>query len=156
MTCWGLANFSLRQAGIGQALVSHLPASPNHGRWLTGTWPIRAYDKPELARTRKVIFRDLVMPESHLGESEKIIWWNQLPKVIFQRWAIPAFPKPELMGIFKLTFRGLKNPRKWLYLDKIISEILKPLKMVLCPSREIVSLKIFLTCRASSILQRIK
>jgi hypothetical protein len=29
--------------------------------------------KPELARPRKVIFRDLVMPESHLAKSEKRI-----------------------------------------------------------------------------------
>ncbi len=34
------------------------------------------------------------------------------------------------------------------WLDKVISEILKPLKMVLCSSREIVSLKKkFSTCR---------
>ncbi len=28
------------QAGIGQAPVSHLTASTNRGRWLTGAWPI--------------------------------------------------------------------------------------------------------------------
>jgi hypothetical protein len=109
MTCRGLANSGLRQAGIGQASVSHLPASPNRGRWLTGAWPVPAYDKPELARPR-----DLVMPESHLGKPEKMIWWNQLPKVIFQGRVIPACPKTEMIGIFKLTFRGLKNPGKWL------------------------------------------
>ncbi len=150
MTCRGLANSGLWQAGIGQAAVSHLPVSPNRGRWLTGAWPIPAYDKPESATPRKVIFRDLVMPESHLGKPEKMIWWNQLPKVIFRGRVIPACPKPELIGIFKLTFRGLKNPGKWLKLDKVISGILKPLKMVSWSSREIVSLKIFLqTCRAS-------
>jgi hypothetical protein len=42
----------------------HLQASPNHRRWHAGAWPIPAYDKPELARPRKVIFRDLMMPES--------------------------------------------------------------------------------------------
>jgi hypothetical protein len=30
-------------------------------------------DKPESARPRKVIFCDLVMPESHLGKPEKMI-----------------------------------------------------------------------------------
>jgi hypothetical protein len=32
-----------------------------------------------------------------------------------------------------------KNPGKRLWLDKVISEILKPLKMVLCSSHEMVS-----------------
>jgi hypothetical protein len=38
----------------------------------------------------------LVMLESHLGKPEKMIWWNQLPKVIFRGRAIPACPKPEI------------------------------------------------------------
>jgi hypothetical protein len=42
-------------------------------------------------------------------------------------------------------------------LDKVILEIVKPLKMVFCSSLEIVSLnKNFKTCQASSILQRIE
>jgi hypothetical protein len=73
MTCRGLVNSGFRQTGIGQAAVSHLSASPNRGGLLTGAWPIPAYDKPESARPRKVIFRDLVMPESHLGKPEKMI-----------------------------------------------------------------------------------
>jgi hypothetical protein len=73
MTCLSLANSGLRQAGIGQAPVSHLLASPNHGRWLAWAWLIPAYDKPELARPWKVIFGDLVMPESHLAKPEKMI-----------------------------------------------------------------------------------
>ena len=52
MTYRGLANSGLRQAGIGQIPLSHLPAPPNHGRWLTGAWQIPAYDKPGLARPR--------------------------------------------------------------------------------------------------------
>ncbi len=32
-----------------------------------------AYDKPESAKPRQVIFRDFVMPESHLAKSEKRI-----------------------------------------------------------------------------------
>jgi hypothetical protein len=66
MTCRGLANSGSLQAGIQQAPVSYLTASPKHGGRLTGAWPIPAYDKPELSRPRKAIFRDLVMPESHL------------------------------------------------------------------------------------------
>ncbi len=89
----------------------HLPASPNHRRWHAGAWLIPAYDKQELGRPRYAIFCDLVMAESQLGKPEKMIWWNQLPRVIFWGRAIPAFPKPELIGIFKMTFRG---PGKWL------------------------------------------
>ncbi len=63
----------------------------------------------------------------------------------------------DLQNPTKMTFRRRENPGKWLGLDKATSEILKPLKMVLCSSREIVSLKNFWkTCRASSILQRIE
>jgi hypothetical protein len=40
---------------------------------------------------------------------------------------------------FKFTFQGLKNAGKLLWLYKAIPEIHKPLKMVLCSSREIVS-----------------
>ncbi len=96
----------------------------------TVVWPIPAYDKPELARPRKVILR-----------RPQIMEEDQLPKVIFRGQAIPACPQPELIGIFKLTFRGLQMPGKWLWLDKVISEILKPLKLVLWSSRETVSLK---------------
>ncbi len=76
MTCQGFADSGLQQAGIGHAPVSYLPASPNHGRWLTGAWRILACDKPESARAWEVIFRDLVMTESHLAKSEKRIWWT--------------------------------------------------------------------------------
>jgi hypothetical protein len=41
----------------------------------------------------------------HLGKPEKMVWWNQLHKVIFRGRAIPACLMPELIGIFKLTFR---------------------------------------------------
>ncbi len=141
----------------------------------TGAWPIPAYDKPELARPPKIILRRPQITEDDLpgpgrfrlmtsrnwpgpGKSSSVIWGRRkvillkLPKVIFRGQAIPACPKPELIGIFKLTFRGLKNPGKWLWLDKFISEILKPLKLVLCSSRETVSLKkFFKTCRVSSL-----
>ncbi len=155
MTHQGLANSCLRQAGIGQAPVSHLSASPNHGRWLTGAgqfWLMTSRNWLGPGKSSSV-----VTPESHLAKSEKRIFWNQLPKVIFRGPAIPACPKPELIRIFKLTFLGLKNPGRWIWLDKVISEILKPLKMVLCSSREIVSLNFFfLTCRAPSLVQLIE
>ncbi len=41
-----------------------------------------------------------------------------------------------------MTFRTPNKHRKSLGLDKTISEILKPLKMVLCSTREIVSFKL--------------
>ncbi len=47
----------------------------------------------------------------------------------------------SLAKSYKMTLRDKKNPGKWLWLDKVISETLKPLKLVLCSSREIVSLK---------------
>ncbi len=59
MTYRGLANSGLWQAGIGLSPVSHLPASPNHGRWHTGAWPIPAYDKPDLACPQSVILLNL-------------------------------------------------------------------------------------------------
>ena len=40
-----------------QAPVSHLTASTNRGRWLTGAWPVPAYDKPELGRMWWQIFK---------------------------------------------------------------------------------------------------
>ncbi len=68
MTYRNLANSGLRQAGITRprkmTLCSWLhqtgfsdSAPPNHGRWLTGAWPIPAYDKTESARFRLVVSR---------------------------------------------------------------------------------------------------
>ncbi len=83
------------------------------------------------------------------GNSSSVIWWCR--KIILLNL------KRGSIGIFKLTFRRLKNPSKWLQFDKVFSEILNLLKMVLCSSRAIVLLKdILKTCRASSILQRIE
>ncbi len=142
--------------------------------WFTASqnWAGPGKSSSGVTKSRKMTYQGLansglwqagisMAPESHLPrfcdagshlKPEKIIWWNQLPKVIIRGRAIPACPKPELIGIFKLTFMGLKNLGKWL-LDRVMSEILKPLKMVLCSSHEIVSLNIVLTCRAPSILQ---
>ncbi len=46
----------------------------------------------------------------------------------------------DLQNLWWLSGDG-KNPGKWLWLDKAISEILKPQKMVLCSSPETVSFK---------------
>ncbi len=50
----------------------------------------------------------------------------------------------NLMGFaksYKMTFWRQENPGKWLWLDKVISEIPKPLKMVLCSYHDTVSFK---------------
>ncbi len=72
-------------------------------------------------------------------------------------WLIPACRKPESARFRLVIFRELKNRGKWLWLDKVISEIIKPHKLVLSSSREIVPLKIFFsTCRPYRILLRIE
>jgi hypothetical protein len=99
MTCWGLANSGLRQAGTGRAGPGQSSSGVTKSWKMTyrgladsGLW------QPELARPRKVIFHELVILD--LAKSKKRIWWNQLPKVIFWGQAIPAYTKPELKEFF--------------------------------------------------------
>jgi hypothetical protein len=50
----------------------------NHRRWLTGAWPIPAYDKPESGRFRLVVSRSRPGP----GKSSPVIRWRR--KVILK------------------------------------------------------------------------
>ncbi len=51
--------------------------------------------------------------------------------------------EPLNFFFFLMAFRGLKNRGKGLWLDKVISEIIKLHKLVLSSSREIVPLNFF-------------
>ncbi len=148
MTCRGLANSGLQQAGIGQATVSHLPASPNHERWLTGAWRIPAYDKPE-SGSRGVSYsltRRLSDSPSSLLNIQKPT--RRVMESFFDYEYLSEFEAKNWNGS-KGSVRDLwgtnfcKNPRK----SASLPCPFKPLKMVFCSSREIF----FLTFRASSI-----
>ncbi len=89
-----------------------------------------------LFRFSKMTFR------CHLITDDDLPGPGWLRLVISRNWLGPS---KSSSGDWKIT--------EW---DKVVSEILKLLKMVLCSSREIISLIFFLTCRPSSILRRIE
>ncbi len=71
-------------------------------------WPGPGKSSSGVTKSRKMTYRGLansglwqarigLSPVSHLAKSEKMIWWNQLPKVIFRGQAIPACLKPALV-----------------------------------------------------------
>jgi hypothetical protein len=115
MTFRGLANSGLFQTGIGQAPVSHLPWFGDAGRWLAGACPIPAGRKQKLTRPWQVIFCDLVTLKDDKSELLKPSYW--------------------IAKSYPILYGDKNNPGKQLWLDKVISEILKSLKMILCSSR---------------------
>ncbi len=135
MTCWG------------QATVSHLPASPNHERWLTGAWPIPAYDKPEsgsrgvsYSPTRRLSdspsFLLNIQKLSDLANRGVFIFYEYLREFEAKNWNCSKGSVRDLWGT-----NFCKNPRK----SASLPCPFKPLKMVFCSSRGILSLKIFFT-----------
>ncbi len=120
----------------GEITEDDLPG-PNQFRLvLSRNWPGPGKSSSGVTKSWKMTYLGLansglwqagicLSPVSHLAKSEKMIWWNQLSKVIFRGQAIPACRKPELVRPWYVIFRGRKNRGKWLWLDKVISEILK-------------------------------
>ncbi len=122
------AFFSPRKVNLKIGLIPEMTFRewPNPRRWFTKNCKIPGNDLPRLA-------------ESQLTTSRNLKWgFDETSSV--SHLPIPACCKPELIGIFKLTFRGLKNSGKSLWLDKAIPEFLQPHLLILCSSREIVSL----------------
>jgi hypothetical protein len=90
----GLADSGLRQAGIGQAPVSHLPRFVDAVRWLTGAWPNPACRKPESARPGKSSSgirwsRKVILPNLQIGFDEasclKSSSWNTRFRLVVSR-----------------------------------------------------------------------
>ncbi len=124
----------------------------NRGRWLTGNSKITEDDFPGPSQFRLTTSRNRPGPDM----SSSAIWWRR--KVIFVNLKSgfdktsclksPSGDKRSRLVVSRncpgacKSLLGTEKSRNWLWLDKVISEILKPLNMDLCSSREIVSLKI--------------
>ncbi len=117
---WGARLYSysgLRQAGICQAPLSHLPVSTNHGRWLTGAWPITACRKPEQLGPGKSSSVISPFSVSHLLELQS---WEECGGR-FLNWLTGYLIDPGLSALFMFFLTGASmrivqlDTREWVY-----------------------------------------
>ncbi len=154
--------------GVFQSPASQFNNQPPHsskpnnfGRWLAEIGLIPEDDLPRMAKFRKMTYREWPNPGRWLTEigqipaydkleSQKRMWWNQQPKVIFRgEWYRNLY---EFLNWLSENKKTLVSNFDW---KKLFQKSLTAL--VLCSSRDIVSLKFKeKTSRVSSLLKWIE